>query len=699
MLLASVTNALDAYVRDAHPKELFGGLLDDLLRLTGSGYGYIAEVVHEPDGVPFLRTWAITNIAWDDETRALYDEHVTHGGGLEFRNLETLFGWGLLEGGRVVISSDPASDPRASGRPGGHPPLDSFLGMPVFRGGVLIGQLGVANRPGGYDDALVEFLRPFASAVGNLIDAYRADAERRDALAALERSEQWYAAVLANLSDIVTVFDEDLAWVYSSAAGERVLGYPRGYDPAGGIYDLLHPADVPVASAALAEVLAGTRGPDDAVELRVLDLEGDVRVFETTGEDLRDHPAVRGVVLTSHDVTERRLAETRLREISMQLTTLVAYLRDAVLLVDGDRCVRWVNPVFLRLFGLDGAPASFVGLPAPDLPVDYAALVEDPDEFRIRIEEVYAAPEPIQDEEIRFTGGRVVARDHVAVPLGAGEPGHLWVYRDITAAHDLERERARALRREREARARTEERNRELAELAEMKNEFVASVSHELRTPLTSIVGFTELLADCAPELTDESREYVEAIERNTTRLVRLVNDLLLLGRLESGTLAFEPADFDVAGVVCDSLADVAEAAARAGVTLTADAPAPLVLHGDRGRIAQVVDNLVANAVKYSAAGGNVRVGVRSEGTEAVVEVRDEGIGIPADEQAHLFDRFFRASNARGAGIPGTGLGLMISSVIVERHGGTITLASAPGVGTVVTVRLPVAGPATGVAA
>ena len=181
LLLESVARTLGEHFRDREPKELFSQLLQDLLTLTSSEFGYIAEVLHDGDhgAAPYLRTWAITDISWNAETRELYRLHAKLGGGMEFRNLDTLFGWGLREGGRLVIANDAATDPRCSGRPDGHPPLDSFAAIPVRRGPALVGQIAVANRPGGYDETLVRRLGPFTSAVGNLIEAYRVEASAR----------------------------------------------------------------------------------------------------------------------------------------------------------------------------------------------------------------------------------------------------------------------------------------------------------------------------------------------------------------------------------------------------------------------------------------------------------------------------------------------------------------------------------------
>lgn len=178
-MLAAVASAEGGYVRDQPHQRLFEKLLESLIDLTGSEYGFIGEVLFD-DGAPYIKTWAYTDIAWDMVTRQLVDEAMANDGGLEFRNVETLFGRALT-GRDVVIANDAAADPRGAGVPEGHPPLRAFLGVPLFDGDELIGMFGVANRPGGYDEQLVTSLEPFSAAAASLIRAYRTESMRRAA--------------------------------------------------------------------------------------------------------------------------------------------------------------------------------------------------------------------------------------------------------------------------------------------------------------------------------------------------------------------------------------------------------------------------------------------------------------------------------------------------------------------------------------
>jgi signal transduction histidine kinase len=259
-------------------------------------------------------------------------------------------------------------------------------------------------------------------------------------------------------------------------------------------------------------------------------------------------------------------------------------------------------------------------------------------------------------------------------------------------------ERGRLLEGERAARAEAEsvqrllsEQNERLRELDRLKDEFVSLVSHELRTPLTSIRGYIELLLeDLEPSETDR-RRYLEVVDRNSQRLLELVSDLLFLAQVEAGKLAIERKPVDLGQVVAECVEASAPVADSKGIELAAHVGRVPKLDGDRARLAQMLDNLVSNALKFTPKRGRVVVRLGSEGKTAVLEVEDTGVGIPQGEQGRLFERFFRSSTATENAIPGTGLGLTITKAIVERHGGTIEVDSRENSGTVVRVSLPLA--------
>jgi len=226
------------------------------------------------------------------------------------------------------------------------------------------------------------------------------------------------------------------------------------------------------------------------------------------------------------------------------------------------------------------------------------------------------------------------------------------------------------------------------------RDETLATISHDLRTPLTSIRGLAQLLqrrlTRGAVMTTEELTERLGRIEEQTALMARMIDDLLDVARIEAGRpleLRREPCD--LVGLVQKSVADVQRTTDDHRLHVVADGP--IVGLVDAARLERVVLNLLTNAVKYSPSGGNIELAVRLEedpGDWAVLEVRDQGIGIPAEDLPRIFERFYRASNV-GDQLRGTGLGLAGARQIVEQHGGEIGVTSEPGVGTTLTVRLP----------
>ena len=240
------------------------------------------------------------------------------------------------------------------------------------------------------------------------------------------------------------------------------------------------------------------------------------------------------------------------------------------------------------------------------------------------------------------------------------------------------------------------ERKRAEAESERLKGEFFGLVSHELRTPLTSIMGYVELMRD-EPDLAPELRHFLDVIDRNADRLQQLLGDVLFVTQVEAGRFDVQLAPVAF-GELVKAAADHALRDAQAGgvVLRTSLEPVPPLL-ADRDRVHELLDHLISNALKFTPPGGEVDVELARDGDDAVVlSVRDTGIGIAEDEQEHLFERFFRTSEATARAVAGAGLGLTICKAIVDAHGGSIAVRSRAGAGTTVRVRLP-AHPAVGV--
>jgi PAS domain S-box-containing protein len=230
---------------------------------------------------------------------------------------------------------------------------------------------------------------------------------------------------------------------------------------------------------------------------------------------------------------------------------------------------------------------------------------------------------------------------------------------------------------------------REEAERA--KDEFFGLISHELRTPLTAVIGYADMLAKAeAGNLSDRGQKMVEVISRNAERQMRLVRDLLLLAKIETGDFELQPKTLDLAELARQAVEAAQPAAEAAGLELRLRADGELrPLTGDPDRIGQAIDNLLTNAIKFTPEGGAVTLCAATDGERALIEVEDSGTGIPLEEQGLLFDRSYRASGATENNVPGSGLGLTIVKAIAEAHGGSAAVESEPGHGSTFRLEFP----------
>jgi signal transduction histidine kinase len=227
-----------------------------------------------------------------------------------------------------------------------------------------------------------------------------------------------------------------------------------------------------------------------------------------------------------------------------------------------------------------------------------------------------------------------------------------------------------------------------LREIDEMKTRFLSTVSHELRTPLTSISGYLQLLEQgVVGELTPEQLGYVNVAQRNGDRLASLIDDLLMLSRFDAGRVDLKSEPVDLAAQLRDLYQSMGPVAEKGESRLELEAPDELVVDGDARRLQQSFANLVSNAIKFNRKDGEVRISAVARNGNAVIEVQDQGVGIPPEELQRIGERFFRASTT--ADLPGTGLGLAITREIVERHGGSLEIESEVGEGSTFRISLP----------
>jgi PAS domain S-box-containing protein len=514
-----------------------------------------------------------------------------------------------------------------------------------------------------------------ALAQGFLIDI---TARKSSDLALLE-SEARFRGLVGNIPGAVFRCDIDADWTmeFLSDAIEDLVGYPATDFIANQVRtfaSVVHPDDREGLEADVAASVDD--GRPYTTDYRVIHRDGSVRYVIERGQGVTaadGHLRLDGAIF---DVTERMEVDNE----RLKLAAIVESSDDAIISTDLAGIVTSWNRGAEALFGYDSTEmiGRSIAVLAPEgreaEPIANLAAVLEEGEKR------YEATRRQKDGTLIDVSLAISAVRNTAGEVIAGAA----IVQDITDRKRVEQEREDFTRE-------LEVQNERLLELDRLKDEFVALVSHELRTPLTSIHGYLELVIDGeAGAVTDEQREFLAIVQRNANRLLALVGDLLFLAQIEAGKLSLEVDAVDLSALAAESVETARPLAEEKDITLTlATSPLPR-LAGDRARLAQLLDNLVSNAVKFTPQGGRVDVRASSSRGNAILEVRDTGMGIPAEEQEHVFERFFRTSRATEQAIQGTGLGLAISRAIVHAHGGQITLASSDGEGATFRISIPI---------
>lgn len=666
-LLNAISRAHARFIQESDPRKVFDELLEDMLALTGSEYGFIGEVLYTEEGQPYLKTYAITNIAWNDETRAFYEQNAPTG--MEFYNLNSLFG-ATLSSGETVIANDPANDSRRCGLPDGHPDLNAFMGVPFYVGDKMVGMAGFANRPQGYDQRLVDFLQPLFVTCARLIEAMRHDVQRREAEASLRESATRIRSILDTVVDgIVTINNQGIVETFNPAS-ERIFGY-SATEVIGHNVSMLMPEHYAVEHDGYLSHYHQTRDP------RIIGIGREVTGRRKDGTTFPMELAVTEMLIEDkqmftgivRDIEDRKMVENKLNEVLSLQASILDSANFSIISTDTEGVIKTFNKGAERMLGYRAE--DMIGKQTP-------AIIHDPQEVVSMAEllsvelgktiepgfEVFVARARLGDVDenewtyIRQDGSRFPIMLSVTAlhdPNGI-LTGFLGVGSDITERKKIDL----------------------------MKSEFISTVSHELRTPLTSIRGALRLvLTKANQDMSTKAIDMLKMADRNSERLTLLINDLLDLEKMESGRLEFQFNPVDVA-VLIKSAIEANEGYAKQhqvhlDLVETVDSA---IVWGDSNRLMQVFANLISNAVKFSPSGAVVELSLSINNDNSHVAVRDHGRGIPDEFRSRMFTRFAQADSSDSREKGGTGLGLSICKTIIDHHNGFINYETKLGAGT-----------------
>jgi PAS domain S-box-containing protein len=406
-------------------------------------------------------------------------------------------------------------------------------------------------------------------------------------------------------------------------------------------------------------------------EIQMRRADGQLIWAALSGKAVSQRDMSRGTVWGIVDITQRKLLEEELQRTSSEREAILNSALVGIVLSVARR-LDWVNERFASMLGY--GRHELLGQPS-------TALHTSPEAYEAFGQEVRGALQASGsytcERQLRRRDGSLLWVEMAGNCIQAYDPdsGVIWTFLDITERKQSELEIREALEQQKA--------------LNELRSRFVAMTSHEFRTPLAAILSAGELLRDYGDRLPPEERvELLDSISAAVQRMSRMMDRVLLLGKADAQMLDFEPQELDLVPL-CRKFIDEARAQHPDAPCEVATRFDPALRRGlyDEKLLRHIFGNLLSNALKYSPQGGTVEFRLDAEGSGTRFEVRDQGIGIPAEELTHLFESFHRASNV--GGIQGTGLGLAIVRNAVQMHGGRIAVASTPGVGSCFTVWLP----------
>jgi two-component system KDP operon response regulator KdpE len=498
--------------------------------------------------------------------------------------------------------------------------------------------------------------------------------ERIKAQKELQRTEDYYNALVENVSDGMVVINGNGAIRNKTASIERVLGYRIEDDIGRSSFDFVHPDDLPKAAEAFTRLIQNP-GLTIRYEIRVRHADGAWRTIEVIGKNLLDNPAVAGVVANFRDITEQKSVQEALTRSEEHFRALIENSLEAMVIIDAQGLISYESPSFERLLGYK-LQEHFGRNPFEYVHADDVARVSK------SFSKLVLKPGVVVRDELRVwhkNGSlrtiEVVGQNLLNNPAVKGVVTNI---RDITERRQAEETLHQVYQQEKELRQQLEE---------EMKRrvEFTRALAHELKTPLTSVLAAADLLVS---ELHEEPLQTLaKNIRQGASNLGSRIDELLDLARGEVGMLQVKLDWVDILQLLRETADSMAPLASRRGQSLVLMLPPSLPqVRADVARLQQIVTNLINNALKFTQVGGSVKLKARQKNSTIVVEVQDTGRGISKEDQKFLFQPYHRLQMDYSKGL---GVGLALCKMLVELQNGRIWVRSSPGKGSTFGFSLP----------
>lgn len=531
-------------------------------------------------------------------------------------------------------------------------------------------------------------------------------------LKALQQSEERFRALIQRSADAIQLISADAKILYSSDSVEHVLGYKPEEIQGDGPAAHLHPDDLPLFMERFTALLQ-TPGGQDSLVYRVRHKDGSWAWIEATGSNYLHDPQIGAIVGNFRNITQRKQFEERQRLLNQISEKLATSLDDQITLQEIARLLVPSMADYCRIALLDNQ-GQIKEIAVNHFEPGKIALVRELyEQYKDRASSTYGlnslletgkselisavtpevvAPSAQENPAMlpiiealgltSYMGTPLIARHRVigAITFSSVQPERRYTQEDLAFAQELARRIALTLDNARLY--------QEAQKAIRARDDFISIASHELRTPVTSLKLYVAVLQKQLARLGEESVAHsLSKMDTQLNKLTLLIKDLLNVSRIELGRLDFQEDLFDLDAVVKETVEQVQSTTGKHTIRIEGQIDRPA--WGDKDRVGQVLTNLLTNAIKYSPQSDTIIVRITSTPDAPVVSVQDFGIGIEQEHIHDIFDRFYRVSDPDEKTYPGLGIGLYISHEIIKRHGGTLSVESKKGHGSVFSFTLP----------
>ena len=665
-ILDTINYLQNTLLADTFSDLIFEQALSRFLELTESEYGFIGEIIDSNSNAPFLKTKAITNISWNDETKKFYEDNAPQG--LEFRNLQTLFGE-VIKTHKPMIANRPNSHPKRGGLPEGHPALNAFLGLPLIINNLMVGMIGVSNRPNGYDEKLITELEPLTSTIARLIETHNSKLQLKLAQKENTATKERMSSILNEVQDViwsVKLPENELIFVSPSAVELYDLPIEEWYKDLSLWEKLVYKKDKHIINNVISSI---QKNGESDFSYRIQLANKTIKwvssrskiIYDKDKNPIRLDGVISDITSKKHQENELELARNKAVQLSNYYRDLLENHSVYVVKIDLQGNYIFVNQHFESKLGFEGiiGTSSLKSILEEDRNICNETVMKclnHPGEgFNVILRKISPKTNELVTNYWEFKAVKNEKNNLFEI---------LCIGFEISELFKIQNELKETINS-------LEERNNSLQNFAHI-------VSHNLRSHSANISGLLSLISLDSPELIEN--QYYEFLNKATSNLMESIKHLSEVAQLHTNIKKdFYPINLNDS--ISNTLTNIYSLAENSGIKIINKIANNSTVIGEQSYIDSILLNFLTNAIKYRSTERDsfIRLTTYKENEYLVLVIQDNGLGIDLERHSNklfgMFKTFHEHPEARG-------IGLFITNNQVKAIGGHIEVESQVNVGT-----------------